>query len=373
MAGTGGRVIGVSSSQAVWYLTRGTGVVSLVLLTAVTVLGILNAVRWTPRGTPRFVLQRVHRNVSLVAVVFLLIHIATAVLDAFAPIRWIDAIVPFRSAYRPIWLGLGAVAFDLLLAVIVTSLIRARLGYRVWRAVHWTSYGLWAVAVFHGLGIGSDAKQLWMEALVVLCLGAVAGAVVWRLAVGWDGWAPARVAMALGVVAVPLALGVWFVGGPLRTGWAARAGTPERLLAAATATVPSNSPAPKVRPPLVLPSQTTGSGTTQLHRLAGSRARVVVALQTSDARSLAIRVVLNGQQIQQGISMTDGSVVLTPPQGAAPYRGAVTGLEGGNIAATLSDGHGDRIALTLALQITSSGGTSAQVLIQGLESEGAQV
>jgi len=187
MARAGGRVIAVSSSQASWYLTRGTGAVSLLLLTAVTVLGILNAVRWSPRGTPRFVLQRVHRNVSLLSVVFIVIHIATAVVDGFAPIRWIDAVVPFRSAYRPLWLGLGAVAFDVMLAVIVTSLIRARLGYRVWRAVHWSAYGLWAIAVFHGLGIGSDAKELWMLALVVCSVGAVAVAAVWRIAVGRAG------------------------------------------------------------------------------------------------------------------------------------------------------------------------------------------
>jgi len=364
-------MISLSSSQTVWYLTRGTGVVALVLLTAVTVLGILNAVRWAPRGTPRFVLQRVHRNVSLVAVVFIVIHVATAVIDGFAPIRWIDAVVPFRSAYRPIWLGLGAVAFDLLLAVIVTSLLRARLGYHAWRAVHWTAYGLWAVAVFHGLGIGSDAKQVWMLALVVLCLAAVAGAVIWRVAIGWPAWTPTRVTMAIGVVAVPVALGAWVLGGPMRAGWAARAGTPRRLLATDAVTSPTPAPAPVA--PIVLPSQTSGTGVTRLHHLSGNQARVVVALRTSDPRSLEIRVVLNGQQIARGIAMSDGSVVLTPPQGAAAYRGSVTGLEGGNIAATLSDGHGDRIALMLALQISSTGGTSAQVSIQGLESAGAQV
>ena len=149
----------VSSSQAVWYLTRGTGAVSLLLLTAVTVLGILNAVRWSPGGTPRFVLQRVHRNVSLLSVVFIVVHIATAVIDGFAPIRWIDTVVPFRSAYRPIWLGLGAVAFDLLIAVAVTSLLRARIGYRAWRAVHWTAYGLWAARCSTDLGSGATRSS----------------------------------------------------------------------------------------------------------------------------------------------------------------------------------------------------------------------
>ena len=214
-----------------------------------------------PAGTPRFVVQRVHRNLSLLGVVFIVIHVATAVIDGFAPIRWIDAVVPFRAAYRPIWLGLGAVAFDLLIAIAVTSLLRAHVNARVWRAVHWTSYALWGVAVFHGLGIGSDSKQLWMIALVVASVGAVVAAAVWRVAVGWPGWTRARLAMAAGVVLLPIVLGAWFVGGPLQPGWAARAGTPPTLL---FHTGPSTtSPSPSVAaplPPIVLPSQAAGQG-----------------------------------------------------------------------------------------------------------------
>lgn len=359
-------MIAVTSSQAIWYLARGTGAVSLLLLTTVTVLGILNVVRWSPPATPRFVLQRIHRNVSLLAVVFIVIHIVTVVVDGFAPIRWIDTVVPFRSAYRPLWLGLGAVAFDLLIAVIVTSLLRGRLGYRTWRAVHWMAYGLWAVAVFHGLGIGSDSKQLWMLALVVVSVGAVAVATIWRVAVGWPSWTPTRITMAFGALSVPVFLGAWFVAGPLQPGWAVRAGTPKSLLPH-TATVVAEAPPPPAAPaPIVLPSTTSGQGTTQLHPLANGLARVVIQIQTQDAQPLDIRVVLNGRQEGQGISMTDGSVTLTPPKGAAPYQGPVTGLDGGNIAATLSDGHGDRIALTLALQISSGGSTSAQILIQAV-------
>ena len=123
-------------SRALWYLTRGSGAVSLLLLTAIVVLGVANVARWSPERTPRFVVQRVHRDLSLLVLVFIAIHIATVVIDGFAPIRWVDAVVPFGSAYRPIWLGFGALAFDLLLAIAVTSLLRARLGYRLWRAVH---------------------------------------------------------------------------------------------------------------------------------------------------------------------------------------------------------------------------------------------
>ena len=92
-------------------------------------------------------------------------------LDSFAPIRLIDAVIPFASTYRPLWLGLGALSFDLLIALVVTSLVRRRLGYRAWRTIHWLAYASWPVAVFHGLGTGSDTKVWWMLALTAACVG----------------------------------------------------------------------------------------------------------------------------------------------------------------------------------------------------------
>lgn len=360
-------MIALGTSQEAWFLTRGTGVVSLLLLTTVTVLGVLNAVRWSPSGQPRFVLQRVHRNVSLVAVVFILVHIATAVIDSFAPIRWLDALIPFVSKYRPIWLGLGAVAFDLIIAVVVTSLLRTRVGYRAWRIVHWMAYALWPVAVLHAMGTGSDAKQLWMLALVVLAVGAVLAALAWRVfADEWSGRALGRIAMGVGAATMPFVLGAWVLLGPLQAGWAQRAGTPKSLLPvkapiAAVAVVTPSAPAP-----IVLPATASGTGTTVLHHLANGAARVVINLQTSGSRPLSIHVVLNGQPAGGGISMSSGTAVLTPPQGAAPYKGSVTGLSGGSITARISDGHGDEIGLDLSLSIAGGGSTTAQVAIQAI-------
>ena len=171
----------LASTRALWYLTRGGGAVTLLLLTATVVLGITNSARWASRRWPRFVTERLHRNLSLLVLVFLALHVATAVADGYVPIRWLDAVVPFRSSYRPLWLGLGAVALDLLLAVLVTSLLRARLGHRAWRAVHWLAYGCWPVALVHGLGTGSDAGQAWMLAVDVAAAAAVLAAVWWRL------------------------------------------------------------------------------------------------------------------------------------------------------------------------------------------------
>jgi methionine sulfoxide reductase heme-binding subunit len=140
-----------TSSPALWYLTRGTGVISLVLLTLSVVLGVTEVVRFASAGWPRFVLAALHRNAALLATAFVAAHVLTSVVDSYAPIRIVDVFVPFVGAYRPIWLGLGALAFDLLFALVITSLLRERLGYRTWRAVHWTAYACWPVAFLHGL------------------------------------------------------------------------------------------------------------------------------------------------------------------------------------------------------------------------------
>jgi methionine sulfoxide reductase heme-binding subunit len=74
------------------------------------------------------------------------------------------------------------VASDLMIALVVTSLLRQHLGYRAWRAVHWAAYACWPIAFVHGLGLGSDTGFGWDLAINLTCLGAVVGAVVWRFA-----------------------------------------------------------------------------------------------------------------------------------------------------------------------------------------------
>ncbi len=167
------------SGRALWYLTRGSGIVALILLTVAVLAGLLNAGRWARPRWPRFVVEGVHRNLSLLASVFLGVHIASAVIDGYVPIRWADAVIPFGSAYKPVLLGLGALAVDAFVAVAVTSVLRRRLGYRTWRSVHWLAYGCWGLALVHGFLIGSDRHQPWMLAIDLVSVTAVAGAAVW--------------------------------------------------------------------------------------------------------------------------------------------------------------------------------------------------
>ena len=169
------------SSTAVWYLMRSTGVVSVVLLTAVMALGIATTNRWTPPSTPRFVTAALHRSISLLSVVFVGIHVVTAVVDPYAAVGVVAVVIPFVGAGNPLWVGLGAVSLDLISALIVSSLLRRHVGYRRWRAIHWLAYMSWPVALAHGLGMGSDASSLWFRLVAIACIATVSAALAWRL------------------------------------------------------------------------------------------------------------------------------------------------------------------------------------------------
>jgi predicted ferric reductase len=222
--------LATAGPSAYWYLTRSTGAVSLLLLTLAVALGVLDVQRWSTPRWPRFVVDSLHRTVSLLAMAFMGLHILTSVLDSFAPISLTDAFVPFAGSYRPFWLGLGAVAFDLLLAVTLTSLLRQRLGFKGWRAVHWLTYASWPIALLHGFGTGSDVRGAWLMVLSVGCLAVLVAALLARVLSGWPANLPRRLAALGGTGAFALFLLVWLPGGPLGSEWARRSGTPASLL-----------------------------------------------------------------------------------------------------------------------------------------------
>ena len=221
----------MTAPSPLWFVTRGAGTVSLALLTVVVVLGIATTTRQSSDRWPRFLSPRLHSNIALATIVFLLLHVATAVLDPFAHLRWQDAVVPFGASYRPLWLGLGVVAAELVAALAITSAVRAYIGYRAWRVVHWIAYACWPLGLLHGLGTGSDVRSGWFELIDALCVGAVFSTVVaWRLAHGWPHGAGFRMLIATCSGAGIVVLVLWMLNGPLAPGWALAAGTPRSLL-----------------------------------------------------------------------------------------------------------------------------------------------
>ncbi|MFI8499596.1 ferric reductase-like transmembrane domain-containing protein [Streptomyces sp. NPDC085524] len=213
-----------------WYGSRAGGTLALLLLTATVVLGIASGGRASPRRIGRFEIGLLHRNLSLLTLMFIAVHVVTAVLDPFVHLSWAVSVVPFGASYRPLWLGLGTAAFDLLLAVLVTSALRHRLGVRRWKAVHWLAYAAWPIALFHSVGTGTDTRlplQLWLYAA---CLASVVGAVWWRLAKAGPERVVGRWVATVAATAVPVVLAVFLAAGPLQPGWAQRAATTTILL-----------------------------------------------------------------------------------------------------------------------------------------------
>ncbi len=332
-----------------WYLTRGTGLVTLLLLTASVVLGILQVQRWSPQGSPRFTVVMLHRAISLLVVALLAVHVLTAVLDSYAPIRLLDAVLPFAGAYRPVWLGLGALALDLLIALTLTSLLRRRLGLRAWRAVHWLAYACWPIALIHGWGTGSDARSTWALAFTLGCAAMVLGAVALRLAAGAPSRRRERGA-ALGVALALIAgVAVWLPRGPLADGWSRRAGTPPALLAsAAPAAARSRSAFERPFAARVHGTLREGMGTDGL-------AVIDLPMRLTDGAEGVLRVRIAGQPARGGgVLMRRSAVSLGSREVPDQFVGRVDALEGSSLDALVGSGSGAAVRLHIELTLTDT-------------------
>jgi sulfoxide reductase heme-binding subunit YedZ len=173
----------VGSTQWLWFISRGSGLVLLVLFTAVMVLGTATRLGWAPPRWPRFVAAELHRSLALFSVALLALHVITAITDPYVSIGWAATLLPFLSPYRTMAIGLGALAVDFGAAVLLTSMLRHRLGLRAWRAVHWLSYPAWLAAFGHALSAGGDLRTGWVAAAVWGSAAAAAVAVTARLTV----------------------------------------------------------------------------------------------------------------------------------------------------------------------------------------------
>jgi DMSO/TMAO reductase YedYZ heme-binding membrane subunit len=339
--------------SAWWYATRGSGTVALVLLTASVVVGVVDLGRWRSQRWPRFVVDGIHRTVSLLAVAMVVVHVITTVADGFTSIGLLDAVFPFASSYRPLWLGLGAVSFDLLIAVTLTSVLRRHIGHRTWRAVHWAAYACWPLALLHGLGTGTDTPVAWMLLVSLLCLLAVIAAVGWRVAIAWPEDDRKRsLAGALGAAAL-LALVLWTAAGPLAGNWASRAGTPATLLASVGSAPPSAGSAgasDRAASALRIPFTSHLAGTVSQRAAAGGNVVVDIRARVRAGTAASLEVKIEGQPLGGGgVAMSASRVTLGPTSEPRLYSGRVTALRGSRVLASASNGR-----TTLRLQLDLS-------------------
>jgi sulfoxide reductase heme-binding subunit YedZ len=342
-----------SGSTLLWYTTRATGLVSLVLLTGTVMLGITGPARAASARWPRLVTAGLHRNIALTALALVAVHIVTTVLDPFVSISVAAAFVPGASAYRPLWLSLGAVAFDLMLAVIVTSLLRDRLRHRTWRAVHLLVYACWPIALWHGLGTGTDTRLTWVLAINIACVAAVAWAIWWRLSLSESQLTRATGMAALALV--PVLTGVFVLAGPLQSGWARRAGTPVKLLGNQRQASPGS---PGGAAALSL-TNAPFSGRLSVASGPGSNQRTIsINGRTSAAPHVSFVIVLRGTPSGSGVNLTSGTVRIGQPKTASAYSGPVVQLAGNTLVAAVSGQSGQRRAtFTLTINGTAVTGT----------------
>jgi sulfoxide reductase heme-binding subunit YedZ len=327
-----------SGTTLLWYATRATGIVSLVLLTGTLMLGVIGTARAATARWPRLVTAGLHRNLALTALGLVVVHVVTTVLDPFASISAAAAFIPYSSPYRPLWLSLGAVAFDLMLAVIATSLLRDRLSHRVWRAVHLLVYACWPIALWHGLGSGTDTKLFWVLAINIACVAAVGWAIWWRLSLTANPLT--RAAGLLALALAPALTGVFVLAGPLQSGWARRAGTPVKLLA-------NQGKAPQAPPGSAVPrlASTPFRGRLSIASGPGPGHRTITITGRATAAPRAgFVIVLHGTPSGEGVSLTSGNVRIGRAGSASGLSGPVVELAGSSLLADVAGQAGSRRA-----------------------------
>jgi len=352
----------VSWSALTWDTARAGGFLAYVLLTLGVAVGLVLKNRWQSTRWPRLVTNELHGYLNLLALVFVTIHVLAVLVDPFTRFGLAEVLVPLVSHYRPLWMGLGIVALYLLLAVWVSTKLRARIGYRAWRGIHLLAYGVWGAATVHGLGTGSDTQTAWAPFLYSSSVALVGLLLVWRL-VAPAGREQARhpwIAAAGGAAVV--LLGVWALVGPLAPHWGARAGGTSGSLAASSTRARGASSVSSAQASGVVPSSfnahLTGTATVQPVDQAG---RVTIRIDGAlhGATRDHLEIYIRGVPIEGGgVSMEQSRVRL----GAATplYQGTIVALQGNELVASVSSAT-QHLRLGITLQLPGDGTVSGDV------------
>jgi sulfoxide reductase heme-binding subunit YedZ len=196
----------LTSSPAIWYAARASGVAAYVVLSVVVAIGITLGGKAQTRRLPRFAVEDVHRFGGLLVGSLIVVHVGAIAVDSFLPFSVVQLVVPFTARYRALWTGLGISAAEVLLALAITNHYRKRMPYRLWRVAHYANFAVWTLASLHGIFAGTDRSAAWLAVVYGLSIATVLSLVAWR--VGGGSLRPARIATAgaVGVVLMPVLL-----------------------------------------------------------------------------------------------------------------------------------------------------------------------
>ena len=342
----------VAAPSPIWFFARAAGFVSLLVLTTSVCLGILLTMRVRSRNWPLFLSDELHGYTALLFFVFVALHVVTVLVDPFTRFGLSDVVVPFATAYRRVWMGLGILAFELALAMALSLYIRRWIGYRAWRILHYGSYAIFPMALVHGMATGTDTSSSWGMAIYGACLVAVLVLLVMRLA---RSTAPVRAPLGAAVALGLLVLGSWLATGPLRPGWARAAGTPE-LLSAAAIPSPGASPAPLV---LAKPFTDRVTGTVQAQSDDGGQ------LQASGRATGEVDLRWNLDLRQDAAGNSSGTLTVATADGASICVASITNAGAGGIDATcIPPGPQRSLDLRLRLRQRSDGFLTGSLSVQ---------
>ncbi len=169
------------TGHAAWYLSRASGLVLMVLLTASTLIGLLVSTRAAEPGLPRPLAFDLHQFVSSLTLTFIAIHAGTLLFDQYLPFSAAALLVPFWGDYQAFWMALGVGAMWLTVAVIAISWYRSRVGRALWRQVHYLSFAAYAMAVVHGIGAGPDTRLPFVYWLYSVSVASVLALLTYRI------------------------------------------------------------------------------------------------------------------------------------------------------------------------------------------------
>ena len=331
-----------TNGSLLWYLGRGSGITAFLLVTVAVALGIAVSRRWFAGPIPRLVVHDLHRWVTLTFYVFVALHVVTIWLDPFTHFRLVDVLVPFASTYRPLWMSLGIIAAELSIAVGASVWVRSRIGYRAWHALHGLTYPIFLASLVHGLGAGTDTRTTWATALYGGSVALVAGLTLWRTASIPRLRAPSVAA----VLVLVTSLVIWGAGGPYADGWAVASGTPNDLLAKASAEQAMTAPTTTASSTAAAPAfpalnQVTLSGQTEVSE---DLATVTLIGTTSGAAKVDIAI-----QFANERTVTNGTIQIRDARQTPLCDGTVHSTWDGTLIATCA-GYGQTHQLQITFQ-----------------------
>jgi len=165
----------IVAAGTAWYAARAGGFLAYLLLSASVAVGLLLSGRARLQHWPRFALEDVHAFLGFLTGTFIVVHGGALLLDHVVPFSLWQLIVPGAAGYRPLDVAFGVVAAELLAALAITNRYRKKLPHRFWRRAHYLNFGVWALALVHGITAGTDTRNLWAIVIYLTSAALVGG------------------------------------------------------------------------------------------------------------------------------------------------------------------------------------------------------